>query len=299
MANELELKKHVARCFYLLSTLLKLAQDLQSAMQKKGISLDIAGGVLSFLLTKSLTTAEAVRELCLKGYCKDALVLVRTVFEAALWVLDIYRDKELAEEKATAYIMYEPVDRKMVLQKMLRLVEERGNTTENHATRGSTNGADETENKPRFKPTEDEFKEELKRELNKAEKEISRIREDYEVRDSLLNYGATKVRQLAHDVGLLPLYHSFYWESSLYAHNRPRSSISFMAESKTGWDFFWGPEGKGRDDVMLRLSQFLWYILREFNSYFELGQGDVISQKWQELEDLFGAALELRELQKT
>jgi hypothetical protein len=269
----------LVRYYDFADNLFNVAKGLQDKLHAKKISLDLAGAVLCFLFAKNLTTAESVIVLCKKGYAKDALVLVRTIYEAALWVLDMFGESELTNEKAIAFIKNEPEDRKKTLENMLAL------TKENKVT------GKELENQSTFYKMEEKFKEELQNRIKRAEDDILKIEEEYQIRDSLRTYGRTKVCKLADNARLLNIYYSFYWQSSLYAHNRPRSSISFMSESEQGWNFFWGPDPKGIDDVLLQLCHFLWYLLREFNSYFRLAQDEVISMKWQELEELFDSVL--------
>jgi len=271
--------KKLVRCYDLAENLFNVAKELQNQLHTKKVSLDLAGAILCFLFAKNLTTAEAVIVLCKKGYTKDALVLVRTVYEAALWVLDMFGELELTKEKAIAFIKDEPEDRKKTLENMLAL------TKENKVA------GKELNRKGTFYKMEEKFKEELQNRIKGADDEISKIEKEYQIRDSLRTYGRTKIYQLAENSGLLNVYYSFYWQSSLYAHNRPRSSISFMSESEQGWNFFWGPDTKGTDDVLLQLCHFLWYLLREFNSYFKLAQDEVILMKWQELEELFDSVL--------
>lgn len=263
---------------------MKTAKDLLSEFEKRSISLDLAGGILCFLLAKSLTTAEVVLLLCRQQYPKDALILVRTIYEAALWALDLFREPAVTAEKAIAFIRPEPADRKEILLRMLALVKQNENRKRNGPD--SANVEEESETVAAFLLEKEKFKARLAEELRKAEQHISKIEKEHRVSRSLLNYGKKKVLQLAADAQLLSEHYTFYWQSSLYAHNRPRSSISFMRETEKGWQFCWGPEKKDIDDVLIYLCHFLWYILSEFNSYFKLGRDDDMLQKWQELEEL-------------
>jgi hypothetical protein len=271
--------RNLGRYYEFANNLFNVAKELQDKFHTKKVSLDLAGAILCFLLAKNITTAEAVIILCKKGYTKDALVLVRTVYEAALWVLDMFAESELTNEKAIAFIKNEPEDRKKTLENMLAL------TIENKVE------GKESNHENTFYKMEEKFKEELQNRIKRAEDDISKLEKDYPIRDSVRTYGRTKICKLADNAKLLNVYYSFYWQSSLYAHNRPRSSISFMSESEQGWSFIWGPDPKGIDDVLLQMCHFLWYLLKEFNSYFNLAHDEIILKKWNELEELFESVL--------
>lgn len=291
MTPKTEKSEQLSRLLGLTTSFLKLAKDLQDQFQKKQVSLDLAGGILCFLLAKTLTTTEAVLTLCREqcAYPKDALILVRSVYEAALWASDIFREPDLTAEKAIAFIRNEPFDRKKMLEKMLALVQEELNAGEKLEDRPPDGGYDSAKSSISLEQRE-RFKEKLTEELEKAEQEISKIEKEYKVRKSLLNYGKRNFDQLARDAGLLHIHHAFYWQSSLYAHNRPRSSISFVRETEKGWEFCWGPEKKQIDDVLVYLCHFLWYLLDKFNWYFKLQRDDLILEKWQGLDEIFSLA---------
>jgi hypothetical protein len=260
--NECE---HLSKCFNLASSFLKLGEDLQNEFNKRQISpdtLSAEGAVLCFLFAKNLTTAEAVLILCRERYPKDAMILVRTIFEAVLWVLDIFREPHRAEEKARAFIKYDPIDRRKKLKQVLELPQK-----------------------------DDNIKEQLISELKRAEGETIELEKELKGRKDLLKYGDTPVRELANNNGLLYLYLTFYWLSSHYAHNVIRSSLPFVQDSDKGVDFIAGPSEKGIDEVLIYLCHFLWYLINQFNSFLKLERDDIILLKQQELENIIGKAL--------
>ena len=292
MLEENEQNSHLVKCFNLASSFLKLAKDLQDEFHKRKISTDTASqGVLCFLLAKNLTTAEAVIILCRERYPKDALILVRTIFEAALWVLDIFKEQAESEERALAYIKYEAIDRKKTSEKVMELIEQQLKEIKNMIEENNVIIESERKRILESQQQYEKFREDLIQYLRKTEREVIEIENEYKEKKYLLSYGEKKVSQLAYNAGLLSFYYSFYRESSLYAHNRAKSSISFVEESEEGWNFCWGPDTRGREDVLIHLCHFLWYIVKEFNKYFELGHDEIISQKGQEVEELFGLAL--------
>lgn len=285
MIPETEGNKIIARCFDMLTSFLETAGELQRAFESKRVSLEAPGAILCFLLAKSLTAAEAVRVLCEKGYSKDALILVRPVYEAALWVLDIFREPDLVSEKAIAFIRDEPLDRKKMLAKMMALVPEKSGDRSKPETEES-DGKQVSAEQATARQREEAFRQKLREELERAEQDLSKIDTEHKITHSLRNYGRKKLEQLAQDSGLLHMHYAFYWHSSLYTHNRPRSSLSFMADKQNGWQFMWGPDSRQIDDVLIYLCHFLWYLLDKFNVYFQLSQDRVIAEKWQQLEEL-------------
>ena len=289
MTPETEEDKNLARCFELLSSFLKIAGELQGRFERKHVTLEAPGAILCFLLAKSLTTAEAVRVLCEKGYSKDALILVRSVYEAALWVLDIFREPELVSEKAIAFIRDEPIDRKKMLGKMLALVPEEA-SDKTAPDREKADDRDVSPERATARETGQAFRQKLKKQLERAEQDVSAIDAEHKITESLKNYGKKTLEQLAHDSTLLHVHYAFYWQSSLYTHNRPRSSLSFMKEQQKGWQFLWGPDAEQIDDVLIYLCHFLWYLLDRFDAYFRLGQEAVLSEKWGELEEIMKLA---------
>jgi hypothetical protein len=248
--------------FDMVRSFLECAEHLQDSFSNKKIpkeKLGAKGSVLCFLFAKAYKTTKAASLLCKRGYPEDALILARANFEAALWALYILKDGADTEKEGRAFINADMFSREKALRGMLGI-----------------HGDD------------DQYKAELEKELDSVKKELAemknRDKEIYELAEKLENKRINIVG-LANDVGLLVIYRSFYWISSLYAHSRARSSRSYISESKRYLEFLVCPTEEGLADVLIWLCHFLWYVMDRFNSLFNLAVEDKLKDKWKQLED--------------
>jgi len=244
--------------FALTSSFLKYAENLQDEFVKRKIDreeLGAEGIVLSFLFAKSYKTTKAALLLCKSGYPEDALILGRASFEAALWALYIFKDRESAEEKAQAFIRYDAIDSKRALHKLLDAYEDR-----------------------------DEFRAKLQEALKEVEKGLPKTEDECK---RICKLADKTVLDLAKNAKLLHLlYRSFYRESSSYTHSRIRSSNSYILESDRHIEFWVAPTEKGLRNNLIHMCLFLWYLMDRFNFLFGLGADEILRQKWEELDSI-------------
>ena len=249
--------------FDMVRSFLECAKHLKDSFSNKkipGEKVGAKGSVLRFLFAKVYKTTKAALLLCKRGYPEDALILARANFEAALWVLYIFNDEKDAEKKALAFINADIFSRGKALREML--------------------GIDKSN---------DKYTAELRKEFESVKQQLSEIeKRDKEICKLAKELDDKKIVNLANDVGLLVIYRSFYWYSSLYAHNKCRSSNSYISESSGRPEFLVCPTEEGLLRIFIPLCQFLFYVMDKFNSLFELNlEGELkdklvlLNNEWQ------------------
>lgn len=249
------MNEELKEIYELNNRLLQLAENLQDEFPKRGIKRDTLSQdlfLLCFFFTKASKTASAVVFLCRKGYTEDAFVLVRTIFEIVVKSLYIFKSDSI--ERARAFILYDKLDRKKQLKKIVdwnrkRMIENR------------------------------EFEEELK----KIETECNALEKDYQISIDKVMWPKKSLEELSTEVDFANTYYTVYWLSSLYTHTSSRSSMSFVSETDKGLSFDIKPDEKLSKDVLIYLFNLFIRMVQQFNNRFELGYQNKIS----ELEEQF------------
>lgn len=263
MESKTKITNNNEKYFNFANSLLRCSEDLQDRFNKTSIPkerLPVEGAVLCFLFVKSYKTAGAVLLLCRNGYQEDALILVRSIFESALWVLYIFKDGKNVEEKARAFIYRATIERAKKIREVYEQHQE-----------------------------EDQLKRQLEELLHETEREVSKIKEEYQGRAHLLKYGKKNVKELAAETGMVYLYPTFYWESSLYSHSASGSSVPFVIESEKHLHFLAAPADDRTPDVILSLCDFFLRIIKAFDSYFGFEAANFLSAKRAELDKLMNS----------
>jgi hypothetical protein len=250
------MNEELKEIYELNNSLLRLAENLQDEFTKRGIRRETLSAdlfLLCFFFTKASKTASAVVSLCKEGYTEDAFVLVRTIFEIV--VKSLYIFKSDAIERARAFILYDRLERKKQLKKIVewnrkRMIENR------------------------------EFEEELK----KIETECNSLEKDYQISIDKVIWPRKNLEELSTEVDLANIYYTVYWLSSLYTYTSIRSSMAFVSVTDKGLSFDIKPDKKLSKDVLIYLFDLFIRMVQEFDHRFELGYQNNIS----ELKEKFG-----------
>jgi len=257
------MQEQLKEIYELNNSLLKLAENLQDEFSHRKIKRDTLTAdlyLLCFFFTKASKSASAIVLLCQEGYCEDAYILARSVFEILVKSLYIFKTDSI--ERARAFILYDNLEKRKQFRKIVNWNKEKGRTHKD-----------------------------MEKELDKAEKICVDLEKDYQIDTVKVRWPQKRLEELSKEVDLLHQYYTSYWISSLYVHTLARSSRSFVSQTDSGLSFYIGPTEKLSKDVLIWSFDLFGRLVREFDNQFDLGYKEKISEIEEEFNKFMQSAM--------